>query len=184
MNNFQKYSGIALIIMLITAMGTLSSFAAKADKAPAEKAVAKQTTDNEVIERGWVKRCSEESKDCEIFQRIDVKKSSMRIAEFALGFPHKNGAKKGNARGVVILPLGILLEKGITMKVDSGLPSVFKISTCTKQGCFLQIDVSKNLIDMMKKGNLVYFIFESADGRKVNLVMSLAGFSKALRSIQ
>ncbi|MCK5659028.1 MAG: invasion associated locus B family protein [Alphaproteobacteria bacterium] len=182
MNNFQKCSSIALIIMLITGIGMHQSFATEAS---AEKATAEQTTDNnQVIERGWVKRCLEQSGDCEIFQRIDVKKSGQRIAEFAIGFPKDKNTKKGKARGVIILPLGILLKKNVTMKIDSLKPSVFKIQTCTKQGCFLQIDMDKNLIDMMRKGNFVYFNFESADGRKVNLIMSLAGFGKALKEIQ
>ncbi|MFH1159074.1 MAG: invasion associated locus B family protein [Pseudomonadota bacterium] len=184
MNTFQKCGVIALTMVLITGMGTLPSFAADVAQVPAEKAVAGQVPDNEVIERGWVKRCSEQPADCEIFQRIDVKKSSIRIAEFAVGFPQGKDVKKGEARGVAILPLGILLEKGVTMKIDSGMPSVFKVRTCTKQGCFIYIDLDKNLIDTMRKGNTVYFTFDFVSGQKVNLIMNLAGFGKALKEIQ
>jgi invasion protein IalB len=156
-----------------------SVFAEEAKK----EETAKADSGTEIVEMGWQKRCadkkSEEAKKCEIFQRLAIKKSDMRVAEFAIGFPEK----KDTARGVVVLPLGILLEPGVAMKIDDGKPFVFKARYCVNAGCFSYINLDKSILDSMKKGKLASFFFKTAEGQDVNLIMNLTGFEKAMKGI-
>jgi invasion protein IalB len=185
MNNLKKCCGI-LCAVLMLAIAATPSFAAEAKKDSAKKSAG-----NEIVERGWTQRCPEtkdkpaaDKKLCEIFQRIDMKKNSLRVAEFAIGFPEEKGMKSGTARGAVILPLGILLEQGAQMKIDDGKPLAFKIRFCTNAGCFAYLNLNKDILSSMKKAKAASFLFKTADGRKVNLVMGLDSFEKALGGIQ
>lgn len=177
MNSFQKYCAAILIVLFAVA----ASPAFAEDKAAA---AAKKAPTNEVVERGWTKRCLEQPKgstapkNCEVFQRADIKESGLRLAEFAIGFPEEKD-KKDAVRGVVALPLGILLENGISMKIDDGKPVMFKSRYCTAAGCFSYISVDKALIASMKKGKNIVFQFKTSEGQDVNLIMGLQGFDKA-----
>lgn len=130
----------------------------------------------------WTVRCQESDKakeHCEVFQRLIVKESGARVAEFAIGFPEK----KDLARGVVVLPLGILLQPGVEMKIDEGKAYAFKVRYCTQAGCFAYVNLDKDLLGLMKSGTAARFVFKSADGKDVNLSMPLTGFGKALKEI-
>lgn len=175
MNKFQKYAWVICAAFLL-----IAGSAVAAEKSSAETKDAAPS----VVERGWALRCPEEQKDkkkqCEVFQRLDMKDSSAaRVAEFAVGFPDK----KEPARGVVILPLGILLEQGVSMKIDDGKPFVFKTRYCTNAGCFSYVNLDKTLLGSLKKGKAVAFQFKSATGQDINLIMNLSGFEKSLKEI-
>ncbi|MCE9507751.1 MAG: invasion associated locus B family protein [Alphaproteobacteria bacterium] len=186
MNNFKKCCGILCAVLMLATAAAPSFAATEAKKDSTEKSAG-----NEIVERGWQQRCPKtkdkqtaDKKQCEIFQRIDMKKNSLRLAEFAIGFPREKGMDSGAARGAIILPLGILLEQGAQMKIDDGKPLAFKIRFCTNTGCFSYLTFSKNVLNSMKKAKSVSFLFKTADGRKVNLVMGLGSFEKALQEIQ
>ena len=185
MKSLKNYCRILFAVLI------LGTTAMPSSAEEAKEAAAKKAPSNEVVERGWKQRCPKQNllqklkkKQCEVFQRIDVKESSMRVAEFAVGFPSEKTLEKGAARGVVILPLGILLEQGVEMKVDTAKPLAFKSRYCTNAGCFSYLNLSKDLLDFMKKAKTVTFVFKTSEGQNVNLIMSLNGFEKALKGIQ
>lgn len=162
-----------------TAFIALALFAAPAlaaDKAPAQKPAS------EVIDSGWNMRCNTkkpEKNACEVFKKLSQGENGPRIAEFAIGFPKDQDA----ASGVIILPLGILLEKGISMQVDSGKPYVFQIRYCTNAGCFSYVSLKPALLDEIKKGKKLNFAFKTSEGQKVNLIMALDGLDKVIKAL-
>lgn len=177
----KKLKTLSLVIAaLLLTFSTAPAFAAdaKTDK----KAAAGKAP--EVIEQTWSKRCNEKTKtDCEIFDVLAVKQNKARIAEFAIGFPPSEKLKKGTARGVVILPLGVLLEPGVGLKVDDKKPITFKVRYCTNAGCFSYIDLDEDMLEDMQKAKQLNFFFRSMDGKEVRLIMGLTGFPEALKSI-
>ncbi len=146
----------------------------------------------EIAESAWVKRCQKDPKTgkenkklCEIFKKIQVKGAGTRIAEMAIGFPiDKDGKKSKSARGVVILPLGILLESGIVMKVDDKKPASFKVRFCTQNGCVAYVNLNDKILSSIKNGDKLNFGFITSQGQEVKVVMELKGFTKAIRSIR
>lgn len=158
-------------------------------KAPAPKAATTPT--NEVLERGWDLRCPDEKtekqdkKQCEAFQRLDLKGSEMRVAELAIGFPKENKAiEKGGALGAVVLPLGILLDEPLSMKIDDGKPMSFRVRYCTAAGCVAYVAINKSMLETMRNGKKTSFDFKTADGQNVNIVMTLTGLDKILKDMQ
>jgi invasion protein IalB len=142
--------------------------------------------DNTIIEKGWELRCPDKSTDqkgCEVFKRLETKVSAMRVVEVAIGFP-PDKVQKGSARGVIILPLGIMLQSGATMKIDDGKPFAFTSRFCTAAGCFSLINISPALLDTMQKGKKLSLSFKTPDEKDAHVVMDLTGFEKALKKIE
>lgn len=171
---------VAVAFALAVALGLFvfingQAVAGKEGAPPADSAVA------------WTLRCqpqkegaaADDKKSCEIFQRLVVKESLARVAEFAIGFPEGSEI----ARGVIVLPLGILLQPGVEMRIDDGKPYAFKIRYCTEAGCFAYVNLDKDLLETMRKGTSANFAFKAADGKDVNLSMTLSGFGTALKGL-
>lgn len=179
---------LSLAILALTLLLTSPVPAAE----EAKKDAAKPAPGTEMVERGWKGRCPDakpedkkNKKQCEVFQRIDVKGAdNTRVAEFALGFPDDKKLEKGAGLGAVILPLGILLDQPVGMKVDDGKSMSFRLRFCTTAGCVGYVTLPKAVVETMKTGKTVTFGFKTAEGRDVNLLMSLNGFDKALKDLQ
>ncbi len=109
----------------------------------------------------------------------------MRVAEFAVGFPQDKSMPKGTARGVIILPLGVLLQAGTSsMKVDDGKPSMFNSRFCTQAGCFSFVNLDQDILNTMKKGKVLNVFFKTADNQDAHAVMDLSSFAKVLGTIE
>ena len=136
----------------------------------------------------WIVRCNgtepanveEKRGKCEIFQRLVFKQNGKRLMEFAIGFP----ASKDVAHGIVILPLGMRLEEGARLQVDDGPVMKFKVRYCLADGCYAYLSLNDNVLDQMRKGKDVGLMFSlGAKGEKKKVLMSLKGFTKALRAV-
>lgn len=188
-------AGIAAFVAVIMGMGVVSTFATdnkQAAPAPAATSSTKgaPAADNTIIDKGWTVRCPDKTKTtdkkkCEIFTRLEMKSSSMRVAEFAVGFPQDKTLPQGAARGAIILPLGISLQAGSSsMSVDKGTPFAFSSRYCTAAGCFSSVNLDKGILDSMKKGKSLNIFFKTADGHDAQATMDLKSFPKALSSIE
>jgi len=178
--------GLVILAVIFLIGMNIPAFAAEAAKSAAPAAAPTAKDDNTIIESGWTKRCEpaadKKGKEyCEIFQRMTTKKDSLRIAEFGLGY---NDGKTDAIHGAIVLPLGVLLQPGVLMKVDDGKPVSFKVAYCIKGGCFSYITLESTFVDSMKKGHTISFQFKAADGKNVNLIMKLDNFEKVLKEIQ
>jgi invasion protein IalB len=121
---------------------------------------------------------------CEIYKRIVIGTTGQRAAEFAIGFPDN----KDRARGVIIMPLGILLraESGkaaMRMVVDDGEPFEFRPRYCDAGGCYAYLSLSETVLDMFRKGEAVSLLLHSRDGKPIRIEMSLKGITRALKKI-
>ncbi|MBI3440547.1 MAG: invasion associated locus B family protein [Proteobacteria bacterium] len=199
MQGFQKRYLEALLVVVL-AVVAVSTFASAAKKSPETRtpvtAPASTTAPaNTLVSRGWLQRCvqpqgNEKSglkpgkKSCAIFERIDMQGSPLRLAEFVVGFREDKDRGSGVALGKIILPLGILLDSGISMKIEDGKPFAFRPSFCTSEGCITFVNLDRETLDSMKRAKQLSFDFKTVDGRDANLVMSLIGFEKALKELE
>ncbi len=182
MENNMNTLKITLSALVVTLLIAITPFNANA----AEK------KGTEIAETNWTKRCQKDAKTgkemknfCEIAKRIQVKGAGTRIAEMAIGFPlNKEGKKSKAARGVIILPLGILLESGVVMKIDDNKPASFKPRFCTKDGCVAYINLNEKILGTMKNGNKLNLAFRTSKGQEIKVVMELKGFTKGIKSIR
>ncbi len=181
-----KFIAVAAVLLMIGVYAVFSFSADAPAKSESEKAV--QASDP------WQIRCSVpegesgsvEEKDikvsrenCEIVQKLIVAETGERFVEFAVGLP----ADQDAARGVVILPLGMLLPGGAQLKIDDQDPFAFDVRFCTNAGCFAYLSLERGVIDMMKKGEQAEILFKDAQGKTVRVDLTLRGFTKALKKL-
>lgn len=159
---------------------------AGAPAAAGEQQAIKQTPMPDDAEP-WKIRCStEEAKKseqkrgkCEVFQQLIVQESKQRFAEFAIGFPE--GQKE--ARGIMILPLGILLEPGVEMQIDDQQSFKFKVRYCEPGGCAAFLSLNDTVLNMLRNGKMAKVSLQSAQGKTLSFEMSLKGFGELFKKV-
>lgn len=177
---------ILLVFLLVAACGALvvagpRLFAAEGAAKKAEKPATASGTP-----KAWTVRCNKDIKDegtkrgrCEIFQSLIVKETKQRFVEMAISYPKD----KTKARGVVVMPLGILLEAGAQIKIDDGKPLKFHARYCDLNGCLGFLDLDEPLLDSMRKGTKVVLSFVAMNNKTINVEISLKDFATALKDI-
>ena len=168
---------IVLLSLGILAFMAGQSCAWAVDKAPVAKT------------EFWTKRCSPQNgrNYCEIFQRLSVQqknqKTAVRILEFAVGYPTDG---KGQAKGVLITPLGISLDSPIRVQVGGSANNGFtaKPRMCESDGCYAMFDLTPALITQMNSNDKMTVTLPSPAGKNIAIIMSLIGFGSALTAIK
>jgi len=190
-----KQTLIPLTIILVIAFGAFW-FASPFTESSGGQAVAAETEEAPAKPAGtskpdlWTVRCSETkdpetekvSKHCEIVQRIVETETRKLFSEIAIGYPSDSDA----ARGVIILPLGTLLEPGVKMQIDSGQVYNFNFRYCVAakiEGCVAVVKLPDSIITEMKKGKQAAISFINVRGQTVNLPITLTGFTKAITEL-
>lgn len=180
---------LALIGLAVVSLAVAGPVYAK-DEAKKEKPAVSAPKD------AWLTRCDKvkleekapEQEYCEAFQNLSVvkenketkAKTTQRLAEFAIGFPP--GQKK--PRGVLILPLGVLVEENMQMTIDGKNDVNFRVRYCTPDGCFAFLTMPDSILEKMSKGEKLMLKAKAFTGQNVEIVMSLSGFSKALAKVK
>ena len=152
----------------------------------------------------WSVRCEGEGKAqiCEAFQRLTHAKSGMRVMEFAIGFPQAEREVQKNltaiappsaalqmgrempGRGVIVLPLGIMLPDGVILKIDQSKRYAFEVRYCTAEGCYAYIDLPRATIDHLGRAMNATISFTTLDKKNISLPIDLNGFGGALQAIR
>lgn len=186
MKTFIVKHKLKLVVAAVLVAGGLSFFLLKPPQIvpQAQEMPAAQTAAAPGEKKpAWSIRCTakkgDPARECEAFQRLVVAKTGQRVAEFAVGFPKD---KKEGGRGVVVLPLGILLTEGIEMQIGDGQKFKFMPRYCTNEGCFAFIDVDQTLLNALKQGTVIEFSAKAMNGEDVKIKMTLEELGKALEA--
>ncbi|WP_404400609.1 invasion associated locus B family protein [Pelagibacterium halotolerans] len=86
----------------------------------------------------------------------------------------------GGAQGVLVLPFGLALEKGVAYRLDdgqTGSPQTFR--TCLPAGCLIDINFDASIVAGLKAGNTLNLIATADGGQEMVFSISLDGFSSA-----
>lgn len=121
-----------------------------------------------------------DSKHCEIFQRQDMKETGQRVIEMAIGYP----PEQKDARGVFVLPTGILLQEGVKLRIDENKPLEFQVRYCVPNGCMAYVTMNTQILEAMGKGESAFVEVAQPDGQKIVIPMPLKGFKKSLDEIK
>lgn len=129
----------------------------------------------------WAIRCDEKGDGyCEIFQRLVSKENNQRVIEFAIGYPDK----EKDAQVVIILPFGILLTEGVSVKIDDTQLGKLPVRTCTEAGCILLTAMDKDVVNKLISAKSLTIGFADMQSKPVNLSLSLDGFANKLKEIK
>jgi len=84
----------------------------------------------------------------------------------------------------VIAPLGVLLLKGLSLKVDDQDFGGVPFFRCHVIGCQAQLVVDDPLLEKLKSGKTALFIIYRTEEAGIGIPISLAGFKDALADLK
>lgn len=92
--------------------------------------------------------------------------------------------KDKGLEGVLVLPLGLKLDKGATLKIDEGKASdASPFRTCVFAGCIVDIKADDNMVASLGKGKEIAVKTVSDEGKDADFSISLNGFQNAMNRV-
>ncbi len=133
----------------------------------------------------WSRRCTYNpagEDPCHLYQLLKDKDGNPTAEFTVLRLPEGLQAAAG---ATVIAPLQTLLTQQLTIRIDSGQAKRYPFKFCTEIGCIAQIGLTQAEVTAFKKGNkaIVTIVPAGAPDQKVNLELSLKGFTKGFESL-
>ncbi len=90
----------------------------------------------------------------------------------------------GRLDGALLMPFGLALAKGVTLKIDDAAAGALSFSTCVPQGCLVPISLDVALVTKMKSGTALNISAAALNpAQPVALKVSLKGFPAALNRV-
>ena len=83
----------------------------------------------------------------------------------------------------VFAPLGVLLPRGIGLKIDDKDVGNAPFLRCHSFACYAQVVVEEKLIEQLKTGKTAVFIVFQTEEAGIGIPISLAGFPEALAEL-
>jgi invasion protein IalB len=135
----------------------------------------------------WEQKCvrTEGGVDpCQLY-RLLKDKDGNSVGEFTMFNLPKGSEGPAVAGATFIAPLETLLTAGMSLRIDDAKGKIYPFSFCTQIGCIARIGFTADEVEAMKKGGnatitIVPFV---AQNEKVDLVMSLKGFTAGLEAV-
>lgn len=88
--------------------------------------------------------------------------------------------KADSAQGLMFLPFGLSLEKGVLLKVGDTRMAALRFSTCLPQGCVVPLSFDAKGVALLKKGAALRIEAANDAGQPQVFSVSLKGFGPAL----
>ncbi|QYO78967.1 invasion associated locus B family protein [Devosia salina] len=91
-----------------------------------------------------------------------------------------HGDDRNTASGVLVLPFGLDLARGITYRLDEDQASAVQpFRTCLPVGCLVDIAFDADMVASLGTGDQLDVIATADGGQEIAFSISLAGFSNA-----
>jgi invasion protein IalB len=151
----------------------------------------------------WELRCEQvqgRDEQCILYQNVaDEKDASINIVAVVLRIaepPAAGGAATRKLVLRVIAPLGVLLPRGLGLRIESstekgadGKPVVKDIGStgfvkCVPSGCVAEVEIDDKLHNELKNGSLATFIIFDKPNEGRGLPLSLNGYDRGLQALK
>lgn len=130
----------------------------------------------------WEVRCPKDRSkgNCEMTQLVNSSDSGKPILRVVMGYP----PEIDTAAMIFILPLGTRLAPGVQLVVDGGQADTFPFQICLEQGCRADFAVSDSLRNRLRSGSNATVSLIGPRGERIDLKVSLQGFTDADNDIR
>jgi invasion protein IalB len=151
----------------------------------------------------WELRCEQQQgkeEQCILYQNVaDEKDANVNVVVVVLrvqetGADGKPGARKPMLR--VIAPLGVLLPRGLGLRIESGTekdaqgkPVIKDIGStgfvkCVPSGCVAEVEIDDRLHNELKNGTVATFILFDRPNEGRGLPLVLTGYEKGIQALK
>ena len=112
---------------------------------------------------------------CRMVQNIKDPKNGNLLMEVVVAKP----PNQPNAILSLRAPLGVWLRPGLSFSVDGGKSDRVNFEFCLKGGCLAQVQLAAGRVNAMKRGSKAIVGMQNIRRKKLNLNVSLRGFTAA-----
>ena len=126
----------------------------------------------------WTVRCFPVSSTspCDMYEELDDKNSKQRVLGVSIAFVPGNN----NHVAQIAVPLGVAIASGAVIKTDSYTSPKMPFRRCDRDGCYVELLLSQDIVDSLAKSGPEATVNIVADGGKsFALRFSLNGFAGA-----
>jgi invasion protein IalB len=159
---------------------------------PAPQAMAQGTT--RATFNDWQLRCDTphgaSAEQCILYQNVaDEQRPDVNIVVVVIKVsdPTSSDAQGQMARKTllrVIAPLGVLLPRGLGLKIDDKEVGSTGFARCLTNGCVAEVELDQPLIEQLSKGKTATFIIFQSENEGRGLPLNLAGFAEGLAQLK
>lgn len=130
----------------------------------------------------WKVRCLQASgtHKCEMTQLISNPSADTAIMRVIMGYPQQ---AKNTAVMVFALPLGTRLAPGLRISIDGGKPIRIPFQVCLRNGCRATLPLKPSLLSKFRNGVSAEVSLIGPRGKRIDLEISLMGFTAASKAI-
>ena len=136
-----------------------------------------QTSENDEQVFGDWKIACPTSRPCRMAQSIVLKEQKQVVLQLRI-------FKDETPTALFSFPLGILLNTGWQIKIDNGKTRLLPFEICKLDGCHSGINLTPQLVQQMKRGNILNVKFFDSNQNAVEPKISLKGFTKAYEALK
>lgn len=112
-------------------------------------------------------------------QKVEI---NLVVVALKASDPKADNARKPILR--VIAPLGVLLPRGLGLKIDSTEVGATGFVRCLANGCVAEVEMDEALIEKFKKGKEATFVIFLTPDEGRGLPLNLSGFDKGFEQLQ
>ena len=141
------------------------------------EATAQETTPDRLTEvfGDWTVRCrtTDNGNDCRAQQIRTRGDNNVRTLSLYLR------TSGDGSRATVIVPLGVALPAGVTVKVGDDTVAQVAFAICRQAGCVAQMPLDETRLAAFRAGTTGTVLVRAGNGSPVELPISLTGFTRA-----
>ena len=173
---------------LLLVMGTGTAQAQKISDLESDPTVPSAAAETEGTQIGdWRVICGADGESACAMTQLGKDPQGSPAIEFVV---RKVDEEKAEIDGVkiaavadIITPLGVLLEFGLRLTIDSGEERGAPFRICQQHGCLVREPLSSDVIANLKKGNAAKVTVAAEGAGPIDIEISLNGFTKAFNSL-
>lgn len=144
--------------------------------------------EKEEVYQDWGLHCTEKDKSaCVLEQRVYVEGAG-KTPLVHMAFQRLEVGKDGGATqglwGVLRVPLGVKLAPGLQFRIDEGVPKNVPLHHCQAAGCIALFPLDSALRRRLETGRRAWVTFETLNGQKVGVPISLSGIKPGLKALE
>jgi invasion protein IalB len=150
-------------------------------------ALAQDAQDEGVTRRefsDWTMLCSADGAQCRMEQTGMTPEGESAMAMHVVKLPEPQSAEGRTmvAVGSFFVPLGVLLEPGLSLQIDAAEAQSAPYLLCQPNTCIVRVQMDENLVEAFKRGARARFgfvVLRNEQPVQVEASISLSGFTRA-----
>lgn len=174
----RKVTAVAFRAAMLSAALSLSSVASAQ--------TAAETTRQQIGD--WTVICAAAGRPCVMEQVGKTAQGedalSMQIEK--LPEPQTVDGQRVEAIGNFLVPLGVLIQAGLRLRVDSGETAASPYFLCQQNGCIVRAPLQSGIIDSFRRGaraTLTFAALNNGQPSDIDVTLSLSGFTRAYNTL-